>query len=137
MLTIRRRVYDAIIEHGRDGGRNEVCGILAGSYDDPSSRVVACEPIDNVSTTPRQRYEMDPEALLREIEAIEDRGLDVVGFYHTHPAGPPYPSAVDAEQATWTDYSYVICAFDGHPFVGSWRWRDGEFEPETLTLTTK
>jgi len=46
------------------------------------------------------------------------------------------PSDTDRTRAAWPDRSYVICALDGHPFVGSWRYREetDAFESETVRV---
>jgi proteasome lid subunit RPN8/RPN11 len=36
------------------------------------------------------------------------RGLEVVGFYHSHPDHPARPSATDLAEAHWFGCSYVI-----------------------------
>lgn len=50
--------------------------------------------------------------------AGESADLAVVGFY-SHPTGPTAPSETDRDRATWPNRSYVLCAVDGYPFVGS------------------
>ncbi|QLG63684.1 desampylase [Halorarum salinum] len=138
MLELRRSAYDEIVYRGYDGGAEEVCGVLAGTYDDEASVVDAAYPAENVAETPEIRYAMDPEEQFAITEAVEEAGLEVVGFYHTHPAGPTEPSETDARRATWPGYSYAICAFDGYPFLGSWRWRgeDDGFERETVAVSS-
>jgi proteasome lid subunit RPN8/RPN11 len=136
VIAFTRDAYDDVVHAGYDGGPEEVCGVLAGAYGDEVSRVTAVHPTENVADTPEIRYHIDPEEQLAVTETIEDAGLDVVGFYHSHPTGPPHPSETDAERATWPDHSYAICAFDGYPYLGSWRWRGDEerFEQETLRV---
>jgi proteasome lid subunit RPN8/RPN11 len=134
VLELRRDAYDEIVRQAERGADDEICGVLAGEYGDGESRVTDIYAAENVADEPRIRYAIDPEALLDLIDRIEARGMDVVGFYHSHPSGPPVPSETDTERATWTDYSYVVCALDGYPFVGSWRWRGDEFEPETVAV---
>lgn len=138
MLEISRDLYDELVSRSRDGGEREVCGVLGGRFDADHSVATTLQPTPNVAERPEIRYEIDPEELLERIEAIEDDGLDVVGFYHSHPAGPTVPSETDAAQATWTDRSYVIVALDGYPSVGSWRWRGEEdaFEQEPVRVTS-
>jgi proteasome lid subunit RPN8/RPN11 len=79
-----------------------------------------------------------PGVAVRELlDALEARGPDLVGFYHSHPAGPPAPSATDVARATWPGLSYVIVVLDGrHPYVGSWRWNAeaGTFDQEVVAL---
>jgi proteasome lid subunit RPN8/RPN11 len=137
VLELTRDVYDDIVYAGYDGAPEEVCGVLAGDYGDERSLATAAYAAENAAETPEIRYYIDPEEQLEVTEEIESAGLDVVGFYHTHPAGPPQPSETDADRATWPGYSYAICAFDGYPYLGSWRWRDGEgeFEQEVVRVT--
>lgn len=141
VIEFTRPAYDAVVDHARGGDPAEVCGVLAGTpVDGAADRdhdvVVEARPTDNVAERPETRYRIDPEELFAVVESVEDDSLEVVGFYHSHPGGPARPSETDVDRATWTDRSYVICALDGHPFVGSWRWRgdDEGFEPETVAL---
>ncbi|MWV64012.1 hypothetical protein GRS48_04125 [Halorubrum sp. JWXQ-INN 858] len=136
MIEFRRDAYDAVIRHAYEGDDEEVCGVLAGEHGPDRSLAAAAHRVENVADRPRVRYELDPERLLATVERVEDAGDDVVGFYHSHPAGGPEPSATDVALATWDGYSYAICALDGYPYVGSWRWAgdDGRFERETVAL---
>ena len=138
MIEFAREAYDDVIRHADAGGAEEVCGVLAGTRrdgDEPSV-VARAHEAENVADAPEVRYRIDPEAQLELFESIEADGRDVVGFYHSHPTGPARPSETDAARATWPGYSYVICALDGRPFVGSWRWRGDEagFEQETVAV---
>ncbi|MFB6302486.1 MAG: desampylase [Haloferacaceae archaeon] len=134
MITFARDAYDDVIYEAYDGDEREVCGVLAGTHGATESAVRTAYPAENVADRPEIRYYIDPEEQFEIIESIEDDGLEVVGFYHSHPAGPPHPSDTDADRATWPGVSYVIVALDGYPYLGSWRWRDGEFEQETVGI---
>lgn len=137
MLSIPRAAYDAVLAHADAGGENEVCGILAGERtgdDGEDARVEAVHRATNVAETPETRYLIDPEQQLRLIEGIEAAGREVIGFYHSHPRGPPVPSETDAERATWPGYSYAICVPGEHPYLGSWRWTGETFECEAVAL---
>ena len=138
MIQFSREAYDAVLDHAIEGGDREVCGVLAGTYDPERSTVEAVYRTENVAETPETRYRIDPEDQFEILERIENEDREVIGFYHSHPSDPPNPSATDAAQATWTDYSYVIVALDGRPFLGSWRWRgkggNGAFEQELVRI---
>jgi proteasome lid subunit RPN8/RPN11 len=58
-----------------------VSGILAGT----GEHVVRVYPIRNAHTDPVRRYEMDPREQLHAYRDIEDAGLDVIAYYHSHP----------------------------------------------------
>jgi proteasome lid subunit RPN8/RPN11 len=154
MLALTRRVYDDVIGHARERAPAECCGVLGGERraDDPlaSTDESTTAPRDgaekgssadryrrasNVATEPRTAYELDPTEQLAHMQSIEDSGREVVGFVHSHPAGPPAPSRTDERQATWTGYSYVIVSLGGaEPFVGSWRWTGTAFEREVVAV---
>jgi len=134
MLRLSRPLYDEIVKHAYRGDEREVCGILGGQFDADRSVVESVHAAENVADAPETRYYIDPEKQLAITETIEAAGQEIVGFYHSHPAGPTGPSETDAARATWPDRSYVIVALNGYPYVGSWRWRDGEFEHERVRV---
>ncbi len=136
MIELSRGTYDDIVYHAYAGRDEEVCGVLAGEYGEDHSRITETYEAENTADTPQIRYLIDPEAQFEIIEQIEDSGLEVVGFYHSHPTGPTQPSETDLDRAMWPDYSYVICALDGYPFLGSWRYRDeaGAFDQELVAI---
>ncbi|QLG49420.1 desampylase [Natrinema halophilum] len=127
MIVLPTAVREAILERAREGRPEEICGILGGEYrPDGRSRVQGQYPAENVAETPRMRYEIDPEKQLAVFKRLEDRGEEIVGFYHSHPRGPARPSETDVAAATWPDRSYLIVSLDPLE-IGSWRWRtDGE-----------
>ncbi|PSP86357.1 hypothetical protein BRC83_00820 [Halobacteriales archaeon QS_1_68_17] len=135
MIELAADGYDALLDHAEAGAPEEVCGVLGGTYGEDRSRVETVHPAENAAATPRSAYGIAPEEQLALMEAIEDAGREVVGFYHSHPAGPFEPSRTDAAQATWPGRSYVIAVLDaGHPYVGSWRWTGEEFAGERLAV---
>jgi len=143
-LAIPDRVRDEILAHARKGAPEEVCGVLAGSRDGDDATVAARHPAENAAADPRTRYEIEPREQLELLEAIDDAGREVVGFYHSHPRGPPEPSATDAAEATWPGRSYVIAVpgergrehgvADGNR-LRSWRWTGEQFDAEPVRIT--
>lgn len=91
------------------GYPNEACGVLLGQ---PGESVAIAEVTAgrNLSTVrARDRYELDPGDIVRAEREGRGRGLEVVGFWHSHPDHPARPSQFDTDHA-WTDYVYVICS---------------------------
>ncbi|MFW5911100.1 MAG: desampylase [Halolamina sp.] len=143
MLSFSRRAYDEILAHAASGGDEEVCGVMAGErrdgggQADADAHVEAVRRATNVANNPQTRYQMDPAEQLSIIEWIEERDREVVGFYHSHPTGPPVPSETDVERATWPGYFYAICVPGENPYLGSWRWTGEGFEREAVALRTE
>jgi proteasome lid subunit RPN8/RPN11 len=135
-LVLSRETYEDVITHAREGMPEEVCGVLGGRRDGNRTEVTAARRVTNVAERPLDRYELDPVEQIRAMEAVEDGGGEVVGFYHSHPRGPDRPSGVDERLATWPDHSYLVLSLadSDDPDVGSWRWTGERFEPETVVL---
>ena len=89
---------------------HEGCGCLVGRIRDDHADIVDVTSARNTWTErARDRYDLDPADLLRADRDARDRGLDVVGIWHTHPDHPARPSVFDTERA-WVDYAYLICS---------------------------
>jgi proteasome lid subunit RPN8/RPN11 len=135
MLRIAREVRDDLLAHAREGAPEEVCGVLGGTHDPEESTVTTALRGENAAADRRLRYELAPEDQLHLMQRVEDGGDDVVGWYHSHPAGPARPSGTDARLATWEGYSYVIVVLSGEkPRIGSWRWTGERFAEEEVDI---
>ena len=73
-----------------------------------------------------RRYEIEPAAWLRADRLAAAAGWEVLGCYHSHPAGGTAPSAVDAGLA-WEGIVYLIAAAgpDGTWTAAAWRRAPG------------
>lgn len=139
MLVYSPEAYDTVIGHALSGTPNEICGILGGTNTTPDTATVqSVHKAPNAADHPQTEYRIDPETQYELIETIESTDQEVIGFYHSHPTGPPRPSHTDIERATWPGLSYSIVILSGrHPFIGSWRWNDSTdtFNQEIVTLS--
>ena len=141
-LLIPTAIRDELVVVAREGAPAEVCGILAGKSSRTGGesaaekRVVERQyPMENAAVNQILRYEIDSREQLAVMEEIKANGRDVVGFYHSHPAGPPGPSATDAAEATWPGKSYAILFREaGEWSVGSWNWTGEEFVREEIQI---
>ena len=112
MLIISKDTYDSIIEHAKKSYPHECCGVLLGSTAD-SKKVVRAKAVENINKQrAKDRYEIDPRELLAVEKEARREGLEVMGFYHSHPDHPPRPSKFDRERG-WPEYSYIIVAVSG------------------------
>lgn len=114
MLTLSAEQWAVISAHLTAELPNEACGLLAGR-DGNTQRV---HLITNTKRSPTRFY-MEPKELYRAIIEIEDNGLELIGIFHSHPAGPPTPSATDIAEAYYPDSAYVIC----YPADKGWQAR--------------
>lgn len=82
----------AMIEHARAGRPEEVCGLVACDQD---GAIVATLPVVNAATNKIITYHMEPSSQFRAFQEIDERGWELYGIYHSHPASVPYPSLTD------------------------------------------
>ena len=109
MLKITANDYTAIRHHGEETYPYECCGVLLGQIDGEVRTVTSTAPCQNTRTdSPQNRYHIDPRELVRAQREARERGLDIVGFYHSHPDHPARWSPTDLEEAHWIGCSYVI-----------------------------
>lgn len=134
MLVLATDVYDGILAHAREAKPAEACGLLAGRRDQVAT-TTAIYRATNVAADPQITYEIDPEEQYRLMGEIDGAGLEVVGFYHSHPAGPPGPSTTDHARATWDGYHYLIASLGGKwPVLDAWRWMGESFERDSVAV---
>jgi proteasome lid subunit RPN8/RPN11 len=86
----------------------ECCGVLLGTRNTNDREVVEVVPCENVALTRRSRYEVHVLELVRAQLDGRQRGLDIVGIYHSHPDHPARWSATDLRDAEWVGCSYLI-----------------------------
>jgi proteasome lid subunit RPN8/RPN11 len=109
MLKLTEQTYDAIRRHGEETYPHECCGVLLGRTEDGVNDVEDAVRAGNTRTdSAHNRYNIAPQELIRIQRQARDRGLDIVGFYHSHPDHPAQWSPTDFAEAHWLGCSYVI-----------------------------
>lgn len=88
---------------------NEGGGFLLGHRDGDSVTVTEVIGVENTFTTEEQyhRYAMSPQNWMQVEDAADERGLVIVGYYHSHPDHPAIPSEYDREHAL-PNFVYII-----------------------------
>jgi len=114
MLHIGKAQFDAIRRHGEETYPNECCGVLLGQMEEDGNTVIDIVRAENTrSDSAHNRYQIAPQELIRIQQRARSRGLDIVGFYHSHPDHPAEWSKTDFEEAHWIGCSYVITRVTG------------------------
>lgn len=115
MLRIAQAQFDAIRRHGEQTYPNECCGVLLGQMEEDGTMVIEAVSAQNTrSDSAHNRYQIAPQELIRIQQQARRRGLDIVGFYHSHPDHPAEWSKTDLEEAHWIGCSYVITSVKGN-----------------------
>lgn len=154
-LRLNPAQVQVVRDHGARDYPNECCGVLLGTADDckevrevqplrnlrhDAARAQELLPLDDPGReTERNRFLIDPKEQIRVEKEARQRGLDVLGYYHSHPDHPARPSNYDREHA-WPWYSYMILSvIQGEPKdLTCWVLSDdrSQFSPEAVEVVT-
>ena len=120
-MTIASSVVDDVIAHAIECQPRECCGVLVGTSDHITQSVRA----RNIAESP-SRFLIDPKTHIEARRTARSLGLQVVGFYHSHPHSHPYPSATDLAEAAYPECVHLIVGFiDGKAEVRLFNYKDG------------
>ena len=107
-LKIRGHHLKEIFQHARKCYPFEACGILVGKVEGEDRTVTKVYHTKNVIAS-SSSYQIDPVEQLRVFEEAELNGLEVLGFYHSHPFLDSLRSEADEEASRlWTGYVFLI-----------------------------
>ena len=137
-LKIADPLVRRIHAHGVETYPYECCGALLGRDSDAgaSREVLDLLPLANQrNDSPRNRFEITSTDVQAAEKMAREKGIELIGWYHSHPDAPARPSEFDREHA-WPWYSYIIVSVQaGEPRdTKSWRLRDDRsgYDPEAL-----
>lgn len=108
-LFVPRAVYEALRAHGEEIYPHECCGALLGTPTPEGWRIKSGVRAGNTRTdSAHNRYHIAPLELVRIERGAREQGLEIAGFYHSHPDHPAQWSATDFAEAHWLGCVYVI-----------------------------
>lgn len=129
-LELDRATFEALVEHARSDFPYEVCGLLAGE----NGELRAHYPIPNDARS-MTFYNMEPKALLRAMNDIDDHGWDLLAIYHSHTHTEAFPSPTDIELAFYPEAVYLIISLqDSEPVIRGFDIQYGEVTERVLTV---
>ena len=107
IIRLNKEQKSLLIEETRKEYPDEACGILFGDLGSEGPIVRKIVPVRNVleSTT---NFRIDAEEFLRSLSEAEGEGMELVGFYHSHPAALE-PSVTDTKyMKLWPENIWLI-----------------------------
>jgi len=104
MIRINKQAWDVMVSHVESTFPKEGCGLMIGS----DGVVEEAVPVPNSYTGPQEDFfVIDPKDLHRVDRESREKGLDVLGVFHSHPDCDAYFSKRDLEHSCpW--FSYVV-----------------------------
>jgi proteasome lid subunit RPN8/RPN11 len=110
MIQLSENLQGEIAAHGERDYPHECCGLLLGSLaSDGVKTFREVYPISNAreEQAKRNRFLIRSDELMRGERYAQTKGLEVLGFYHSHPDHPAVPSQYDLDHA-WPMFSYIV-----------------------------
>ena len=107
---ISREAFDRIMVHAQVENPRECCGVLLGRGTEIVD-VVATRNLAQKAT----EFVIDPQGHIGALRDARRRGLEVVGFYHSHPHTDAVPSPLDLAEASYRDCVYLIASLACDP----------------------
>ena len=117
---LRQRIFDQMeTTYPNEGG-----GFLLGDAEPDNLTVRDIIQVENVFAIEEQhhRYAMTPQDWMRLEDQADERGLSLVGYYHSHPDSPALPSEYDREHAL-PNFVYLITSVEMARAVDMRAWR--------------
>jgi proteasome lid subunit RPN8/RPN11 len=113
ILRLTRAVYEQFRAHGEETYPDECCGVLLGNSLPDGWEVKAAVRTENArSDSAHNRYQIDPLELVKIEREARRQGMEIAGFYHSHPDHPAQWSTTDFAEAHWLGCSYVITSVE-------------------------
>jgi proteasome lid subunit RPN8/RPN11 len=138
-IELQREALTRMEEHGAETYPNECCGILLGKAQGRHKAIAEVFPAENArADSARNRYLIPPTDLLRSLEEGEEKGMEILGFYHAHPDQPAQPSGFDRQHAwPWFTYLIVVVRNGIAQETAAWTMADdgSEFLREVLSVS--
>ena len=134
MLTIQKADVRIIFNHCDREYPNEACGILAGR----GTTVEKVYALTSENPSPTY-YQIDAQEQFRVLKEMREAGRELIGIYHSHPAGRAYPSSTDVELAFYPEAVYVIVSLIERrdPCMKGYFIVDGKVTEVPLNITTE
>jgi proteasome lid subunit RPN8/RPN11 len=121
-VRLSRAIADELIAHAVADLPNECCGMIGGR----DGSATSVHRATNTEASPFM-YVMDPREQLAIMDAIDDRGDDLLAIYHSHTRSAAFPSRTDVELAFFAQTLYVIVSLadpDAPEIRAFWLRRD-------------
>ena len=142
-FELPRPLYDEIVLHAREGLPYEACGVIAGD----DGRPVQVYRMRNAEESPVV-YRFDEREQLAVFDEVEEKGWDLLAFFHSHTHTEAYPSPTDRAHAHWRDpitgeetptypeTRYLILSLaEQEPVLRAFQFQAGEAVEEDVRIT--
>lgn len=131
MLIFQKNSMEEIFSHAQKEYPGECCGILLGRSS--SCQRIVCKILQTVNTAKDSvHFQISPSDLVKAEWMAEEEGLEIIGFYHSHPDYEASVSKTDIQHMI-AGYSYPIVSVRNGRCVGTKSFRKQNQTDTTVT----
>ena len=132
MIRIEEAAWQAMLSHARNAYPKECCGILLGVELEGGERLVTSAYASRNAYEGDQsdRFLIDPRDQVKANLKSRAEGIDILGFFHSHPDCDAYFSATDLKNS-WPWYSNVVLSIRGGEFADAKAFRANEDQSQS------
>ena len=94
-------------KHAKKQSPNESCAILVGNIEDGKAVVKDVFLTDNIEKS-QINFTISPEQTLQGYTRAQDRNMEIVGIFHSHPSSEAQPSTTDQKYMELNPHVWVI-----------------------------
>ena len=132
-LTLSRAVEEIAVKTAEKAFPEEGCGLLIGKIPDDFDKMGRSIEVDEARALPNgwdasaktNKYLIDPKTMARVEAELSGSGRGVIGFFHSHPTVPAWPSPFDLTMAMPCCSYWILQVKDGK-VVDSRSWQRTE-----------
>ncbi len=112
-IIISKAQKEILVNHASKWKPNESCAILFGSVENEKSIVKDVFLTENIDESP-VNFTISNEELLKAYKIAEEKNLDIVGIFHSHPSSDAFPSSTDKKFMFTNPVVWVISAVESN-----------------------
>ncbi len=128
-VVITESTYQSILSQALRDAPIESCGYLLGTDKETATENY---PMTNVDHSD-EHFSFDPKEQFAVLKYARQKGLKIVGNWHSHPASPSRPSQEDLRLAFDPSILYFILSLAGEqPVLNAFRIEQGEVKEKIM-----
>ena len=107
IIKISNSILNNLELHANEQNPYEACAILLGNKDEKIWNVTEIFLTENIEKS-EINFTVSNEQLLEGYKMAEEKGLDIVGIFHSHPKSLPSPSNTDMKFMKGNPIPWII-----------------------------
>ncbi len=124
IIRLTKEQICLLVEETRKNYPIEACGVLLGETKHEEAVVRKIITSHNVLESSTE-FQVEPEEFLKVLSEAEKENMQLIGFFHSHPA-PPHPSVSDVRHMSlWPENIWLIISSIGYDMAAYQTFNNG------------